>query len=552
MEGLKSFEPGFDFLAKTFAGLEGVLSKELTELGAKEVEIIKRGATFKGDAELMYKINYLSRTAIRILKPIGVFEAKSNDQLYQKVRKIDWTKIFNVNQTFIVNSNVFYSEVDHSHFAALRVKDAIVDQFREVEGKRPWVAKDIPDIYVDVHIAHNICTISLDSSGESLHKREYKIAADKAPINEVLAAGMIKISGWDGSEDFIDPMCGSGTIPMEAAMIAMNIPSGYYRSRFAFMSWTSFNEELWKKVKSEADAAVTETECNIIASDRSETAVNITKRNLKNAGLHKDVLVFHKYFDALNTQLEGGTLIFNPPYGRRLEEKGELRDLYKGIGDVLKQNYKGFKAWLITPNIEASKFIGLHPSEKHELYNGPIETKYLKFEMYEGSKKDKGESGERKEGRFRERNREGNYGDRKREGGFGDRKREGNFGDRRKDGGFGDRNRESNYGGKRRESSFGDRKREGNYGDKRREDSYRDRNRESNYGDKRREGDSKERRSDGGGYYERKRDDSSSRRPSFGEKRFGSKSDFDKRKDSDKNDGTPIIRKPKRPRKPRD
>ncbi len=509
MKGLKPFEPGFDFLAKTFAGMEEVLSAELKQLGAKDVEIIKRGATFKGDDELMYKVNYCSRTAIRILKPIGVFAAKSNDELYQKVKKIDWTKIFNVNQSFIVNANVFYSEVDHSHFAALRVKDGIVDKFREIEGKRPWVAKDIPDVYIDVHIAHDICTISLDSSGESLHKREYKIAVDKAPINEVLAAGMIKISGWDGKEDFIDPMCGSGTIPIEAAMIAMNIPAGYYRSKYAFFNWSSFNEELWKKIKADANAEVTETDCNIIASDRSEVAVAITKRNLKNAGLHKDVIVQHKFFDQQIPETKKGILIFNPPYGKRMEERGELRDLYKGIGDVLKQNFQGFQAWIITPNIEAAKFIGLRPSARHTLFNGPIETKYIKFEMYEGTKKDKGDSGDRKRESFGDRKREGGYGDRKREGGYSGRKREGGFGDRKRDGNFGDRKREGN---------FGDRKREGGFGDRNREDDFRKK-----------------------------------RFPSSDKPRFGDKPEYGKKKFSDrKDDNKPIERRPKRPRKPRE
>ncbi len=499
MKGLKPFEPGFDFLAKTFAGMEEVLSTELKQLGAKDVKIIKRGATFKGDEELMYKVNYCSRTAIRILKPIGVFSAKSNDELYQKVKKIDWTKIFNVDQSFIVNANVFYSEVDHSHFAALRVKDGIVDQFREVVGKRPWVAKDIPDVYIDVHIAHDICTISLDSSGESLHRREYKVAVDKAPINEVLAAGMIKISGWDGKEDLIDPMCGSGTIPMEAAMIAMNIPAGYYRSKYAFFTWSSFNEKLWEKVKAEANAEVIETDCNIIASDRSEVAVAITKRNLKNAGLHKDVIVEHKFFDQIIPETKKGILIFNPPYGKRMEERGELRDLFKGIGDVLKQNFTGFQAWIITPNIEAAKFVGLRPSARHTLFNGPIETKYLKFEMYEGTKKDKGDSDDR---------RKGNFGDKRREGGFGDKRREGSFGGRKREGGFGDRKRDGGYGSKREEGSGG-----------------------SN-----REGDFKKKRF------------SSSDKP-----RFGDKPEYGSRRFSDrKDDSKPADRKPRRPRKPRE
>ena len=236
MESTKEFKQGMDFTAKTFAGLEDALAVELKELGADDVKIIKRGATFRGDEELMYKVNYLSRLAVRILKPIGVFDVKNDAQLYEKVKKINWMNVFNLKQTFSVDANLFYSELDHSHYAALKTKDAIVDQFRESTGKRPWVNVENPDIYIDVHISHNVCTISLDSSGESLHQRGYRIGADKAPINEVLAAGMINLAGWKGDKDFYDPMCGAGTIPMEAAMLAMNIPAAYYREKFAFMN----------------------------------------------------------------------------------------------------------------------------------------------------------------------------------------------------------------------------------------------------------------------------------------------------------------------------
>ncbi|MFK5855011.1 MAG: THUMP domain-containing protein [Bacteroidota bacterium] len=386
MESTKEFKKGMDFTVKTFAGLEEALATELKELGADDVEIIKRGATFRGDEELMYKINYMSRLAVRVLKPIGVFEVKGEEQLYEKVRKINWMDVFNLNQTFSVDANLFHSDMDHSHYAALKTKDAIVDQFRDATGKRPWVNVETPDIYIDVHISHNVCTISLDSSGESLHRREYKIAADKAPINEVLAAGMINLSGWKCDVDFYDPMCGSGTIPIEAAMLAMKIPAGYYRKKFAFMSWDGHNEELWKKVKQEADDGMVDAECEIFASDRSEKAVAITKRNLKHAGLHKDINISVKYFDSVKPET-GGVLIMNPPYGIRMEERGELRDLYKGIGDVLKQNFMGFDAWVISPNFETAKFIGLRPSQKVTLYNGPIETRFLKFEVYEGTRR---------------------------------------------------------------------------------------------------------------------------------------------------------------------
>ena len=387
MDSLKDFKMGMDLMAKTFAGLEDELASELKSIGASDVEIIKRGCTFRGDTSLMYKINYLSRLAVRVLKPISVFEVKNDEQLYKKVKKIDWGSIFKLNQTFSVEANLFHSDLDHSHYAALKTKDAIVDQFREATGKRPWVNVEKPNIYIDVHISHNLCTISLDSSGESLHKRGYKIDADKAPINEILAAGMIKLSGWKADCDLYDPMCGSGTIPIEAAMMAMNIPAGYYRDNFAFMNWEEYDESLWESVKSSANDQLKDLECNIYASDRSDKAIGITKRNLKHTGLHKDIIVKSAYFDSIKPEVPKGIIIMNPPYGIRLEERGELRDLYKGIGDVLKSNFKGFDAWIISPNFDSVKFVGLRPSKRITLFNGPVETKYMKFEIYEGTRR---------------------------------------------------------------------------------------------------------------------------------------------------------------------
>ncbi len=389
MTDLKEFKLGFDYIAKTFAGLEQVLLKELTEIGADDAEVIHRGVSFRGDQAVLYKANYLIRSAIRVLKPIGVFEVSDDNQLYDKVRKINWENIFSLDQTFKVNAHVFNSELDHSQFVALRTKDAIVDQFRDKTGKRPWVAMDDADIYVDVHINDNVCTISLDSSGESLHKRGYRIEADKAPINEVLAAGLVALTGWNGEKDFYDPMCGSGTIAIEAAMKAMEIPSGYYRKRFAFMNWEGFDATLWEDIKKEADEKIGELEFEIYASDRSKKAVNIARVNIKNAGLHKDINLSAAYFDALKPEKKEGILVFNPPYGLRLEEKNEISDLYSGIGDVLKQNFSGFEAWLISSNMEAIKFIGLRTSARIEIYNGPLESRFLKFELYKGSKKEK-------------------------------------------------------------------------------------------------------------------------------------------------------------------
>ncbi|MEJ2594462.1 MAG: class I SAM-dependent RNA methyltransferase [bacterium] len=388
MEQLKEYQQGMDLTAKTFAGLEEILAGELQQMGAKDVETINRGVQFRGDQETLYKANYLCRTALRILKPVGVFKVINQEELYRKVMNIDWTSIFNLDQTFVVNANVFHSELSHSQFVALKTKDAIVDQFREKTGKRPWVAKEDAQIVVDVHISHDQCTVSLDSSGESLHRRGYRILTDKAPLNEVLAAGMIKLTGWKGDKDFYDPMCGSGTIPIEAAMSAMNIPAGYYRKQFAFMQWAGFDGNLWDKVRNEADQQMKDLECSIYASDRSEKAIGIARRNLKNASLHKDIELKAEYFDAIRPENAGGILVFNPPYGKRLEERGDIVDLYKKIGDTLKQNFTGFEAWIISSAFEQAKFIGLRPSEKIILFNGPLETRFLKFEMYAGTKKE--------------------------------------------------------------------------------------------------------------------------------------------------------------------
>lgn len=389
MEKLTEYQKGMDFTAKTFSGLEELLAEELKALGALDIKMIKRGVQFRGDEAMLFKANYLSRTALRILKPISVFEAKDDKELYEKVMKIDWSKVFNVNQTFSVDSNLFFSNLDHSQFVSLRTKDAIVDQFREQTGKRPWVSKENADIFIDVHVNRDVCTISLDSSGESLHQRGYRIVTDKAPINEVLAAGMIQLTGWKADKDFYDPMCGSGTIAIEAAMVASQIPAGYYRERFAFMNWEGFNEALWLDTKQEADSKMTDPECKIFASDRSEKAIGIAKHNIKNAGLHKDIDVKVSYFDAVHPEGESGILVFNPPYGKRLEEKGDIRNLYKGIGDVFKQNFSGFEGWVISSSLEAMKFVGLRPSRRIHLFNGPIETRFVKFEMYTGSKKGK-------------------------------------------------------------------------------------------------------------------------------------------------------------------
>jgi len=375
-----------DLTAKTLAGLEEVLAGELKSLGANQVTTGKRVVLFRGDQALIYKANYLCRTALRILKPIGVFTVRNEDELYKKVKQIDWTQIFDLKQTFSIKASVFHSSMNHTLFVSQKAKDAIVDQFREKLGRRPSVNKENPDIPIDIHLSKDKCTVSLDSSGHSLHRRGYHIATDKAPINEVLAAGLIKLSGWQKDGDFFDPMCGSGTIPIEAAMQAMNIPAGYYRKRFSFENWKNFDAELWAQIKEEADVNIKEHDFPMIASDKSYKAFKIARDNLRNARLDQDVTLINKPFEKINPESGKGILLFNPPYGERLEE-GDIMALYKHIGDVLKNKFMGYEAWIITSNLNAAKFIGLRPSKKITLYNGPLESRFLKFEIYAGSKK---------------------------------------------------------------------------------------------------------------------------------------------------------------------
>lgn len=386
MNALKIYEQGMDLTAKTFSGMEDILASELEALGAKEVSTGKRVVFFRGDKSIIYKANYQCRTALRILKPIGVFTVRDEKELYDKVQNIDWTSIFTLRQTFVISASVFNSKMTHSQYVAQKAKDAIVDQFRDKFGRRPNVEKENPTFTIDIHISGSECTISLDSSGASLHKRGYRTEVDKAPLNEALAAGLIQLSGWDKTGDFMDPMCGSGTLPIEAALYAMNIPAGYYRKHFAFQNWSDFDETLWNQVKQEADEQIIEHDFPIYGSDQSYKAFRIAQANVRSAQLHKDITVINKPFEKMNPESGSGILLFNPPYGERLKEN-DIISLYKHIGDVLKTKFKGYEAWIITSNLDAAKFIGLKPSKKIILYNGPLESRFLKFELYAGSKK---------------------------------------------------------------------------------------------------------------------------------------------------------------------
>jgi len=376
------------YVAKTLFGLEKVLSEELTQLGAKNISIAKRAVYFEGDEELFYTANLSLRTCLRILKPIKRFKAADANVLYDNVLKYNWHKIISSKDTFSIDSVVNSEYFKHSKYAALKVKDAIVDQIRNVEGKRPSVDVENPTYRINVHIEKNNCTISLDSSGESLHKRGYRLSGETAPLNEVLAAGMIKLSGWDGNSNFIDPMCGSGTLVIEAALLAQNIAPNLNRKYFGFMNWESFDENLFKKVKQKLFSEQKEFNSKIIGNDVSKFAIQAAKVNAERAGVINSISFFNKNFANLQHNLESGIVITNPPYGERLKHD-DIIQFYKKIGDTLKQNFTGFDVWILSANKEALKQIGLRTSRKLMLYNGALECKFHNYKMYKGSKKAK-------------------------------------------------------------------------------------------------------------------------------------------------------------------
>jgi putative N6-adenine-specific DNA methylase len=375
----------FQMIAKTFKGLEEVLAKELENLGAAEVKILNRAVGFKGDNMMMYKANLWLRTALTILKPINKFKARHDIEIYEGFMKINWEDYFDVQNTFAIDAVVNSQYFNHSQFVALKAKDAIVDQFRNKYNKRPSVDTEKPDIWINIHVSEDECIVSLDSSGESLHKRGYRVNSTIAPINEVLAAGMIMLSDWNGQCDLIDPMCGSGTIPIEAALIAYNIPPGLFRKEFGFEKWKDFDADLFEEVYND-DSSSRDFEYQIYASDISAGAIRIASDNARNASLHNKINFQIISFEGLIPEDENGFIITNPPYGERIK-KNNIEDFYKSIGDHLKKNFTGYEAWIISGSKEGIEQIGLHPSKKIALYNGAIECKYQRFVMYSGSKK---------------------------------------------------------------------------------------------------------------------------------------------------------------------
>jgi putative N6-adenine-specific DNA methylase len=371
------------YIVKTMSGLEPVLAGELNAIGATGVRELKRAVGFEGDQAMMYRANYELRTALRVLRRIHAFPAFNERNYYAGIREIDWSKYMGAGDTLAVDAVVSGAVFTHSRFLEQLTKDAIVDQFRDQYGRRPSVNTIAPTLRINVHAQGTNVIVLLDSSGDSLHRRNYRKDTVEAPLNEVLAAGMILNAGWDGKTPFVDPMCGSGTLPIEAAMFAKQIPPQFHRERFGFSKWPDFDEKLWDTVKTAADDRIQEIDVPILAFDKELRARNSTAVNLIAAGLEKVVLVEKMAFEKLEAPAPNGILMMNPPYDERLKVDDTVA-FYQTIGDQLKQQWAGWDAWIISSNRDALKHIGLRASRRITLFNGALECSFQKFEMYSG------------------------------------------------------------------------------------------------------------------------------------------------------------------------
>lgn len=373
-------------VAKTFHGLEQVLAGELEALGATNINVLKRAVSFDANKELLYRSNLQLRTAIRILQPLTTFKARNDEELYRAVKAYDWSPYLRDDQTLAIDPVVFSRFFTHSKYVALKVKDAICDQFRDKSGKRPSVDLQRPNLMINVHVAEDQFTLSMDSSGQPLNRRGYRTKEHPAPINEVLAAGMVMLSGYDGSQPFLDPMCGSGTIVMEATMIAARMAPNLKRKEFGFMRWNNYDESLWKKVFDEAQAQVRTPPQRINGSDMALSAIDVSRHSALDFGLKQYIDFEVAPFSEVLPKGKNGIAIMNPPYDERMKSK-DIVMLYTQIGDQLKQRFSGWNAWVISSNFEALKVISLKPAERHTLFNGSLECRFQKFDLYEGTKK---------------------------------------------------------------------------------------------------------------------------------------------------------------------
>ena len=376
----------FEMLAKTFRGLEEVLATELVSIGANNVQMQRRAVSFTGDKAMLYKANLCLRTASRVLKPILTFDAANPDEVYEQVKKLNWSDYMSVDSTFAIDATVFSEEFRHSKFVAYRVKDAIADWFSEKFDRRPSVRLDGAQILINIHIADKKCTLSLDSSGESLHKRGYRVAQTEAPLNEALAAGMLLMAGWNGQSNFLDPMCGSGTLLIEAALIALNIPPGIYRSAFAFEKWSDFDKQLFDDIYND-DSYERPFDFKIYGSDNSPRAIQIAEQNIKSTGLSKYIQLQTTPIQNLELPAPDCMVVTNPPYGERITSD-DIYGLYAALGTTMKHKFTGSTVWVISSHEECLDKIGLKPSERIRLLNGALDCWYCRYDIFAGKRND--------------------------------------------------------------------------------------------------------------------------------------------------------------------
>lgn len=375
----------FDLIAKTFFGLEEVLAREIEEIGGKNIDIGRRMVKYTGDQKILYKSNIYLRTALRILKNVSSFTIKDQDDYYNILLDFEWENYLGLHHSFAIDAVINSTIFNNSLYAAQRAKDALVDRFRKKYHKRPLVDTNSPDVLINLHLSESTLNISMDSSGVSLHRRGYRDAEGPAPLNQVLAAGMIYLSGWQPGEPFVDPMTGTGTLAIEAAMIARNMPPGLVRKEFCFQNWPDYNKKLYRQLMEEIE--LNDTKPKIFANDISAQAIETARFNAQKANISSFIRFSNKSFKIYEPKAEEGTVIINPPYGERMKPD-KLFSLYQEIGDVLKLYYPGFKAWIISSNQEAMKKIGLRTKSKYKLFNGSLECTYAGYELFQGTMKD--------------------------------------------------------------------------------------------------------------------------------------------------------------------
>jgi putative N6-adenine-specific DNA methylase len=372
-----------NYFATVARGLEPIAAQELERLGAIDVRPEFTGVHFAGDRALLYRVNLWARTIFRVLVPIKEFYCSSPEMLYKEVQKISWDQYLQFHNTLAVDCTGSNQKLNHTHFTALQVKNAIVDQQRSQSGKRSSIDIENPDLLINVHIHQDRCILSLDSSGTSLHRRGYRPAMGLAPLKETLAAAILDMAEWDASLPFLDPLCGSGTLPIEAGLKALNIAPGLFRQKFGFFSWSDFDEHLWQELLDEAkNSRKLDLNEIISGSDRDDDVLTQARANAERCGIGHKITFTQTDLSQLEAPTDCGILICNPPYGERLGDARELGDLYKMLGDVFKQRFKGWTAFILTGNKELAKKVGLKASRRIPVYNGSLACTLLKYELY--------------------------------------------------------------------------------------------------------------------------------------------------------------------------